>query len=270
MESSVYKVLRAVLHLEKLNNYPSWVALIGELLGIILSVTIYYYTAMAFSPIMKGDLNFYGTDYFSYVLIGEMGLMIPAYLFANPSSRLKNFISEKKLSSLLSYPIDLHELLTYWINAGILLEVLRVLLHFLIAILFFKLNLDIKGFILMFLIIVISYPIFLGLGLIGAAIIMFFGRGDSILNYITTISLFLAGAYFPTEVFPPIIQKIGHYISPFNSVLIAMRKAFNNELFLNDFYPLIIWILIAYPIGIYLLKYAQNKFFERGSEIILK
>ena len=54
----MYKVLRAVLHLEKLNNYPSWVALIGELLGIILSVTIYYYTAMTFSPIMKGDLNF--------------------------------------------------------------------------------------------------------------------------------------------------------------------------------------------------------------------
>ncbi len=270
----LYQLIRSILKLERLDTYPSKWAFIGEFLGIFISVIIYYFTAKAFAPNLNSNMNFYKMDYFSFVLIGELSLALPIYLMTNPAIRLRYFVNQRVLTTLLSYPISLLKIIILWVKSGAIAELTRVALHIFIALFFFDLSISLKGFLFSIAILIFTLPTFLGLGLIAASISMILGRGSNVINYLSTVSLFFAGAYFPVEVFPTFIQRFASTLSPFNSTLYLIRNSYLNDFnifntsHLSIIASLLIWNFLALTIGITLIRFAETSLIKKGTPLL--
>lgn len=262
-------LIRKILQLERLNLYPKYWAYLGELFGILMTLVIYHFTAKAFAPNLENRLQFYGMDYFSFVLIGELGMSIPAYLFSNPAIRLKELSSNGALTALMTYPWSLRQILFHWVSAGALVEIARIFTNILLAFLIFDFVLPIHGYLYSAFFILYSAVAFIGLGFLGAAIGLFLGRGGGVLNYISTLSLFLAGAYFPIEVFPSYVKDIGTYISPFNPLMLLIRQSFSAVSFdIPSILALTFWNILGLALGVISLQLAETQMRRKGNPLL--
>jgi len=102
-------------------------------------------------------------------------------------------------------------------------ECYRFFLTLFICMFFFQFNLSISNVIAFLLIQIFFIFSFLGLGLISTAIILYFGRGQMITSYLTTIGAIVGGAYFPPDVLPSKVVYWFNLTLPFSSLLEQSR-----------------------------------------------
>ena len=74
----------------------------------------------------------------------------------------------------------------------------------------------------------VHVPIFLSLGFFAASIVLYFGRGEKVIQLIVSASYVLAGVYFPPDVFPKVIKEVFSY-SPFNTLIQSSRETLTGQ-----------------------------------------
>lgn len=101
--------------------------------------------------------------------------------------------------------------------------------------------------------------VFIGLGIISAALLIIFKRGNPLRDIIFFSSAFFGGVYFPIEVLPKLLQKVS-YILPVTHALKAIRGVLINNHSINFIYKemviLTIFAIIIFPLSLYIFKKA--------------
>lgn len=248
--------LNFLIRKEVRDRYPNAYAWGGELAGMGASLAIYWFTARAFAPSMASGLA-EGTSYFDYLLIGETALFLPLCLFQGVARQLRQAAQLGTLDAMLAQPVAPWKIASLLGLAAAPLELARALLTLAVAWAFFGFKLGLPGLAAAFTLQLLAAPAFLGLGLIGSAALVRFGRGETALTYLGAGATVLAGAYFPVDVLPPALARLASgAASPFSILLRATRELLAGAepaVFFMAAGSLVLWGALALGLGIRLV-----------------
>tara|TARA_R110002072_G_scaffold1989_3_gene16477 strand:+ start:39862 stop:40677 length:816 start_codon:yes stop_codon:yes gene_type:complete len=229
---------------EKRSIYINRFSFFSKVLAVFVNIGFYWFAAKAYSPstqlIEKNQINL-----FEFILTGEIILALTLDSITYYSEHLKQILREgvfevlltsrKKLwisLSLLTKSSLVHSLLLYMINAGVVFFLISESISFIGVAKFLLLQ-------------IISFPCFLGLGLMSAALLVIFKRGSGVIGTFVGLIGISSGVYFPTSFLPSFVEKI-NMVSPFYWFIKESRLLiFNNTTDINYLLILVISAIIG-------------------------
>ncbi len=195
-----------------------------QLGGIFLSVAIFYFLSRLFGAAVAPQLEAYGGDYFSFVLIG---LAFTGFLGLSLSSFASSIREGQVMGTLeimLLSPTRLSAILLSSSLWAYLLTTLRVVVYLLVGALVFGASLGQANVGSALLVMLLSIASFSGIGIFSAAIVLLVKKGDPIAWVLGSASSLLAGVYYPISVLPEWLEPLSR-ILPLTYALDAMRLA---------------------------------------------
>jgi ABC-2 type transport system permease protein len=213
-----------------------------RIFGIFFSVASFYFLSRLFGGAMVSQLDQYGGDYFSFVLIG--------LAFISPT-RLSTILLSSSLWSYLQTTIN-------------------VIIYLIIGALVFGFNVSQANFITAIVVLILSIVSFSGFGILSAAVVLVIKQGDPISWLFGSFSTLLAGVYYPISVLPGWLTPLSHAL-PMTYALDAMRLAMLKGASLYDV-RLDVMVLLGFsvvltPIAFYAFKLALKRAKIEGSLI---
>jgi len=240
-----------------------------NIIGVFVPVFIFYFISKLFN-IDPRYLKDYRGEYFPFVFIG---LVIQGYLLTALYGFSLKIRSEQLLGTmekLISTTITPTSLILSLISWEFFIGGLNILIYFIIGFFLFNLHFEPTGILPALVILVLGITSLSSLGIISASIILYFKRGDPIGWLVVTLSIFLGGVYFPSEILPSILQKISNFI-PLTYILKALRlsllKGFSLGSLMNYIVTLILFQIILLPISLFIFKTALRKTLRDGMQI---
>ncbi len=191
---------------------------------IFFTLAIFYYLGQWLKEHPLKALAVYGTDYFTFVLLG---LAFSNYLTLGLYSLAESIKREQTLGTLevlQASPLTDRLLLIYLSLSTLLEETLSILFYFLIGIIFFKVEFHSANWTCMIVFVIVTFLVYWGLGMISAALIIFFKKGNPIDFILNGIFVLLGGVYFPIEILPNSLQTLADYL-PLTYALHALRMS---------------------------------------------
>lgn len=238
-------------------------ALVLQILSMFITTASFYFLAklvgfQANNPYLAQ----YGGNYMVFLIIG---IIFQSFVTVSQSSFSQTIRNEQymgTLEALLLSKTPLHQILTYsslWtflftaINTGVILA---------IAITVFQVDLNVN-YLASAIILLLSIVSLAGIGMMSAGVIMVTKQGDPITWFVSIISAFLSGVYYPIEVLPKFLKGLA-LILPNTHALIALRQTLINHYSIwqvkEQILLLLIFSILTVPLGIF----AFRKGFDRA------
>ncbi len=195
-----------------------------QMLGILFSVSTFYFLSQLFGQALLPQLDKYGGDYFSFVLIG---LAFTGYLglsLSNFSASIREGQMMGTLEIMLLSPTRLSAILISSSLWSYLLATVNAFVYILVGALVFGLNVSHVNPISALVVIVLSIASFSGIGILSAAVVLLVKKGDPVAWLFGGVSSLLAGVYYPVSVLPHWLEPLSHVL-PMTYALDAMRMA---------------------------------------------
>lgn len=247
----------------KLNNLLR----IGNLL---FYTAIFYFLGGFIDQGQPAALQPYGGQYFTFVLVG---LIINWYSTEAQNTFAANIREQQvmgTLEPLVATGTGLFSLLSGLAIFDFFLTTLQVVVIVLVAVFFMGLQIAWLKILVALGIILISIAAFWGLGVISAACVLVFKKGDPLSWLLGNVSALIGGVYYPVESLPPFWQHLSAML-PITYALKATRAVLlqganlyqvRNELVILGIFAVVI-LLISY----FILQYALNRVTREGSLI---
>ncbi len=197
---------------------------LAQLSGILLSVTIFYFLSSLFGSALVPQLERYGGDYFSFVLIG---LAFTGYLdlsLANFAQRIREGQLMGTLEIMLLSPTRLSTILVSSSLWPYLFATFRVAVYLLLGVLIFGVSMAHANVLSALVVMALSILSFSGLGILSAAVVLLVKKGDPVALVFGSVSSLLAGVYYPVAVLPDWLEPLSRFL-PLTYALDAMRLA---------------------------------------------
>ena len=144
----------------------------------------------------------------------------------------------------------------------------RVLLIFIISWHLSGESLGVEDILMVLVISIISIAPFIGIGLLGASIILKFKKGDYLPLFFIGGSMILSGAVYPNDVIPDILKSFAN-ILPLTHSLELLRGMLIQDLSLNQLIIPILWFssltIIYIMLGIYVFRKVIRNCLKDGS-----
>ena len=234
-------------------------AFLLDLASVFFNAATFYFVSKLFDASSSGMLADYGGSYFPFVLIG---IAFSTYQSIGLNSFSQSLRQEQylgTLESVLVAPINITTFLAGSALWDFLYTTLEVILYFLLGLFVFGLALPRANIAPAVVALLLTITSFMGLGILAAAFILRFKRGNPVAWLIATASELLGGVYFPTQILPPWIKNISDWI-PMTHALSALRES----LLLNagfeqiSFHLLYLagFTIVIWPVGIFAFKIA--------------
>lgn len=223
--------------------YPHWSALALVLFTDFATQGIYYLTSLSFNP--QKDLFLNDTNYFSFVLSGELILFIPLYFLTVFCQIIRQTFNEDTFENFLFSKYSFFYLVCMQGLAGSLHKVIQLLFSLIIAYFIFKLKVPFIFWLKIIPFLIMSTPFFLALGMLSASILVIWGRGERWVYLFSSASSFLAGVYFPLTIFPSNLSFVLEHLNPFGFYLNFCRKLMANSSQLNQIIPSFVLFFIC-------------------------
>lgn len=266
MASNVLISLRkpyAILKKEFLSAISYRFDFLFRLLSIWLSILIYYFLAKLINPALSKELQPYGGNYFSFVIIGTA---FSGYLEVGLDS-FSNAIREAQLMGTLEAVLVTRTRLTlillYQALWNFLFASLHVIMYVGIAFLFFGTGMENPNWLAAIIILVLTILAFSALGILSGSFILVFKKGTPINWLIYNSSRLLGGVYYPISLLPLWCQKLA-FLLPITYSLEGIRLALMRGDSLMDLrtqvMTLILFNIILFPTSILCF----NAAFERA------
>jgi ABC-2 type transport system permease protein len=240
-----------------------------QIASIFFSLTIFFFLSKVFDQVISKELERYGGDFFSFVLIGLAFTNYYSLGLTSFSSTIRDAQLKGTLEALLVTPTTLPLIVLSSSLWPFLLATLRVILYLFIGAFFFKAKLT-GNYILASFILVLTVVVFCAIGVLSASFIMVFKRGDPVQWIFGSASAIIGGIYFPIFVLPPLLQKCAALL-PITHALEAMRLVLLEGYSFGAVWPqikiLILFVIIIMPISIVTFKYAVKIAKREGSLI---
>lgn len=264
------QILKLFLKRELREKFPSKISYFWQVFNELAGLFFIYYTARAFLPntqLMKG----LEIDYFSFIIVGECFFRpLLSFVFAF----IKNMKESQIAGRLEHFQIARLKMWRIWTLESLpalCLEFMKVCCIFVIAISFFQLKIGHLYFAVP-LWMMLSVPLFTGLGLLSNRLVAVFRKGESFVYKLIQLAAILAGAYFPVSSLPAGLQKVAAFF-PLAPMMDSIRRAQMDENFLSwglDFlhkgFIFFLTGMLVLILGIYLpkilLRKNANRFFN--------
>jgi ABC-2 type transport system permease protein len=195
-----------------------------QLVGIFFSVSTFYFLSLLFGSALVPQLEQYGGDYFSFVLIG---LAFSGYMGLSLSSFAESIRESQVMGTLeimLLSPTRLSAILLSSSLWPYLLTTVRVIFYFILGALIFGFSLSQANFLTAMVVLVLSITSFSGIGILSAALVLIVKKGDPVAWALGGVSSLLAGVYYPITVLPDWLEPVSHFL-PLTYALDGMRLA---------------------------------------------
>ena len=253
------------------NKFPYKTSLLFRTMGIFVLLNIYWFTAKAFVP-ESSLVELKGTNYFVFILVGELTLSVPAVLLSSFSRSIRQNLLEGTFEQLSLSPVPFVQLITIQGLVSGIIELIFVILTFVAAFIFFDLNFSFTGWVQAGFIQLLALPLFIGLGLLVGSLLLNLGRGEASLGMITTILTVLSGAYFPTKVLPEALAETVNRLSPFNILLFQTRLSLGSPQFENDIIGLSLLLgvgVVIFLLAILILNWSIDSYKQKSKPLHL-
>ena len=229
----------------------------------------YFSKSIVAAPGLDSEMS---EGYFVYILVGELSLLWPGVLLANPSRVVKQLYYKRALENLIVLKGKAAGLLVKMSLTQVILQSLKYIIY-LIALLFFSQQINVLYLVSFFIIQLIYVPLFLSLSLLAACIVVMYGRGEKIIQLFVSASYVLAGVYFPTDVFPHSFAVLVDFISPFNALLHGVRQMtashYNVSIFLRDLGPTLLRGLVLFLVGYAIMEHSFKRVNRRKKPLLI-
>lgn len=196
--------------------------------GIFLTTSAFFLLSKMFTGNQISQLDPYGGDYFSFVLIG---IALTDY-FTISTNTFSNEIRTSQivgtLESLLVTPTSIITILLSSYIYKLFSTSFRIILYISIGYFIFNMHLQSINIFLLFIIFMLTLLPFLGLGLISASFIIVFKKGNPIGGLMTMSSGLLGGVIYPVTVLPEWLKPLSA-ILPITHGLEAIRQVLLNS-----------------------------------------
>lgn len=242
-------------------------ALLLRFLGTFFQVAVFYFISRLVGLGAHPALAAYGGNYFAYVLIG----LAFQRLFSLSLSGYANGVSEMQQTGTLEaqaiLPVPLPLLVAganlwpylYALSETLLYLGLGVTLGASLA------GANVPAALLISLLACVGIS---GLGLIGAALILLYKRGNAVAWGVEAAAVLLAGVYFPVDLLPRPLQVFSQLL-PHTHALSGLRAALLQGASLRSLLPvfliLALFALVLLPLGVLALMWSQRQAQQRGS-----
>lgn len=234
-------------------------AFIMRFVGIFISIATFFFISQLFGKDTIPQLDAYGGNYFSFVLIGIAfsGLLtVGLNTFSRSISMAQ---AQGTLEAMLVTPTKLSTIILFSSIWSFIFTSINVVAYLIIGSLIFGADFSGANFLAAFLILALTIPVFSGIGIISASFIIVLKRGDPINWIFGSLSTLMGGTFFPVEVMPDWLQKFA-YVFPIFYALRAMRQALIKGASLSamsfDILALAAMAALVLPLSIMAFKYA--------------
>jgi len=195
-----------------------------QIFGVLFSVVMFYFIARLFGTSASPYLAAYGGEYFPFVLIG---IAFTRYL----NVALSTFVDTVRdgqetgiVETMLITPTRYLAILFYSSLWDYLYVTYEVALYLSIGIFGFGLHVGSADLVSTLMVLVLAIFSFSAFGILSAAFVVVFKRGDPVSFLFGTLSTLLGGVYYPVSVLPEGLQKCANLL-PLTYALRAMRHA---------------------------------------------
>ena len=243
-------------------------AFLLDIASIFFNAATFYFVSKLFDSATSPHLEAYGGAYFPFVLIG---IAFSTYQTTGLTSFSQSLRQEQymgTLESILVTPIRIPTFLTGSALWDFIYSTFEVFFYFLTAFIFFGLTLPQANLIPALVSLVLTLITFMGLGILAAAFILKFKKGNPVTWVIATASELLGGVYVPTSVLPDWMQSISQWI-PMTHALASLRATLLSPAGFREIGPhllfLAIFSVIIWTVGIFAFTWALKKTQEDGS-----
>jgi ABC-2 type transport system permease protein len=234
--------------------------------GGLFTLTLFYFLARTVgeAPLVRGH---YGADYFSFALVGLATAALLRALQTGFSGAVRAAQNDGSLEPLLAAPLSTFHVVTLmgaWPVAQALLRSVG-LLGFGVLLFGARLHLHPASFLLT---LVLSALTFCALGLLSAAFVLVFKRGDPFTYALDSLSYLFAGVLYPTEVLPPLLRTAARFLPATHALqglrASALRGAGPSEL-LPTWAALLTFCLVLWPLAAWAVSAARRHVEQAGT-----
>jgi ABC-2 type transport system permease protein len=257
-KAHLYKVI-AFIKKELLVQSSYWSAFLFSWLGILVTVSTFYFISKLLNAGNVIYLKEYGSGYFPYVLVGVAfsGYFSTAiHTFAN---NIRNEQVTGTLEAILVTPTRLSTIIISLSLWDFIFTSINAIVYLFFGALFFKVNftqINIASALLILILTVVSLS---SIGVISASFIMVFKKGDPISWLVTISSGFFSGVFFPVDVLPKYLRVFSYFI-PLTYSLKGLRHAilqgYTIRMLMPDIAALFIFCIILVPLSTKIFGYA--------------
>ena len=244
------------------------VAFFLRIFDIFFSVATFYFLAKLLGTAASPYLQPYGGDYFSFLLIG---IAFSNFLSTGLESFAGNIRIEQLMGTLEAMLVTPTKLSVIVLSSSLwnfLFTSFSVLIHFLIGVILFGLDVSNANIGAALLLLVLTIIVFSSIGIISASFIMIFKRGAPLNWVVNQTARFLGGVLYPIEVLPPWLRKLSHF-HPITYTLKAVRHAvlqgYSLYMLIPEIVSLVFFSVILLPLSILAFKYGVKKAKIQGS-----
>jgi len=243
-------------------------AFLLDIASVFFNVATFFFVAKLFNTATSPHLIKYGGDYFPFVLIG---IAFSTYQSIGLNSFSQNLRQEQYIGTLESVLVSPIRIPTFLAGSALwdfFYASLEVFIYFILGFAVFSLALPQANVLPALVALVLTLTTFMGLGILAAAFILRFKRGNPVAWLIATASELLGGVYFPIEILPPWMKSIADWV-PMMHALAALRKTLLSA---GSFHQiqhhllfLLIFSLLVWPVGVLAFKWALKRSQEDGT-----
>jgi ABC-2 type transport system permease protein len=236
------------------------------LFGGFITLTIFHFLAqtMGESPLLR---EHYGSDYFSFALIGVAVASSLRALQTSFAARLRETQTDGSIEVLLSAPLSTFRVIAHLAAYPVFSALFRAVGLLVLGTWLFgaKLSLDPLSFAVTLLLALISFG---ALGLLSAAFVLTFKRADPFNYLLDTATYLFSGVVYPVEVLPSTLQWLSRLL-PATHALKALRGAALQGQGLSELLPsllaLALFSLVLWPIAALALTLARRHVEHTGT-----
>lgn len=237
-------------------------------LSVLLHAGTFYFVARMLGKAAVPALADYGGDYYPFVLVG---IAFSAYQAAGLRAFTRSLREEQCLGTLeqvLASPARIPVLLLAWAQWDFLYATAEVLLYLLLGAGLFGLSFGRCNPSAAFCVLLPALAAFMGLGLLSAAFVMRFKRGDPVAWLLGAASELLGGVYFPVILLPPWLKAFSSAL-PMTHALEGLRRSLLQGVPLSGVLPqalaLSAFAALSVPLGLFCFQKSLNAARSDGS-----
>lgn len=238
------------------------------LVSMVVSLFMLYYIGRTFSGALSPHLARYGGEYFPYVLVGMAVSSFVTVGLGALARQVRSAQVEGTLEALLSTPTSIYTVLVgscLWSFVSALGDAVLILGG---GTLLLGLEYPLASGAIALLVLGLTFTAFLTVGMLSAAFVMIFKRGDPIQFVFGTSSFFLGGVLFPVEVLPGSFQYASRFL-PITHAVRAVRELLLARAGIAQVMPLVanllVFIAVLGPASILFFRYAVRRAKRDGS-----
>lgn len=208
---------------EKRSVFINKLSFFTRFIATLINFFFYYFASKAFIPQEDFFPPQQSWSLFEFVIVGELTLFFVIDALVIFTQHMRQILGENILDSLLLTKTPLYQSLFLMSLSSFGISLFTLIFQILVFSLGFGFTYPFLSLLKVILLNLSFLPLFLGLGLLSAALLVFTRRGGGGLGAIIGSLGILSGAYFPISVFPNWMEDLVIYINPLFTLLKETR-----------------------------------------------